>query len=317
MESRTLLEEGAERLKEAQLPSGGWGYHAAGQPFVEPTALGLLALAPFTSPTKWRGGDNAHAVAKALATLVSWQKPAGCFGATPEDPDPSWATAPALLALLAHGSAPQSEAAAKWLVGWRAPIESPSEDLRKEAAALLRTDVTIPGWPWQGGELFATVEPTALASIALRAWKGPGAAQRISDALRYFEDRACRAGGWNYGNPYFHDDALTPITLPTAKGLLAVVLCGKPRGDPLVSRASAALAHLLERNPSRKAHAWGAIAFAALGDRDRVAVHVELAVDSGDGRGPWGGTPDAIALALLALRASGHQAPACLTAQTA
>jgi hypothetical protein len=305
-----LLEQGIRKLAERSLPEGGFGYRANGQPFVEPTALALLALAPpgvaSVAPSELVTGT--------LATLLSWQRTAGFFGATPEDPDPSWATSPALLALLAHGQAAQATAAATWLAGWTTPSEPVSERARREFESILQIDVAIPAWPWQAGEFLGAVEPTALASIALRAWGGPGAAERIDAAMRYFEDRECKGGGWNYGNPYFKGDPLPPITLPTAKGLLAAALCGKSAAAPLTNRAVAVLTRHLENNPSRKAHAWGALAFAALDDRGHATQHAQAAVDPGDGHGAWGGSPDATALALLALRAARGDAPRCLSA---
>jgi len=95
-----LLQEGKQRLAEAALPAGAFGYHPGGQPFVEPTALALLALASArgASPSSSAGGAESS-----LHTLISWQKPAGFFGAMPDDPDPSWTTSLALLALLACG----------------------------------------------------------------------------------------------------------------------------------------------------------------------------------------------------------------------
>jgi hypothetical protein len=307
------LEEGFRRLEFVMLPSGGFGYHPGGDVFVEPTALALLAVAP----------DPAGSIAiaarptwtRSVDLLLSLQHAKGFFGAIADDTEPSWATSPALLALLAHERRVSAAAAGRWLSDWRAPEKPFKEEFRVQMRKLLRIDAGIGGWPWQAGEAFATVEPTAFAAIALRSWNGDGAQQRIDEARRYLGDRVCRDGGWNYGNPYFYDSVLSPITLPTAKGLLAVLLCGEPPGEALISRAVATLSRLLTSNPSRKAHAWGALAFAAFGDRVRAAEHAEMAVDPADGRGRWGGSPDATALTVLALRAAAGRAPLCLTVQ--
>jgi hypothetical protein len=119
--------------------------------------------------------------AKALETLLSSQKPGGCFGTAPEDPDPSYTTAPSLLALLAHGER-RADDAARWLVEWKSPSEPLTEEQRKQFETILRIDVTISGWPSQAGECFATVAPMALACIALRTWGRAGAAERIAAA---------------------------------------------------------------------------------------------------------------------------------------
>src|SRR3989442_298311 len=79
---------------------------------------------------------------KSLAAVLSWQKADGFFGTAPQDPDPSWATAPALLALVAHGQAAGAERAAHWLVRWRTPQDPPTEEQRKRAETLLRIDLT-------------------------------------------------------------------------------------------------------------------------------------------------------------------------------
>jgi hypothetical protein len=305
-----LLEGGRRRLEQARLIGGGWGYRPAGQLFVEPTALALLALAP-RHPSSALASNPA--VAPSLGALVSCQRAEGFFGTAPEDPDASWSTAPALMALVANGQDRNAMAAGEWLARWQVPEKTPTEAEREEVKRLLRIDLGLHGWPWQAGEGFATVEPTSLACIALRAWSRPVGARRIDEGLRYLADRACAGGGWNYGNPYFFDDELPPVTLPTAKGLLALLLCGESPRSPLIGRSKAALSRLLERNPSRKAHGWGALAFAALGDRSLASEHARAAVDSGDGRGPWGGGPDMNALALLALRAAEGTAPACLS----
>lgn len=296
------------------LPSGGFGYHPGGQLFVEPTALALLAVAPDSPGSAAMAGTSSSVWERALQTLMSLQKPEGFFGTTLGDPDPSWTTSPALLALLAHGRREPADAAGRWLVEWRAPEKPFTQEYRQQMRKLLRIDAAIGGWPWQSGEAFATVQPTALASVALRGWGGTGATDRIAEALRYFADRECHGGGWNYGNPYVYDGVLPAITLPTAKGLLAVLLCGESPRSPLAVRGAERLSRLLAENPSHKAHAWGALAFAALGDRARAAEHAGAAVDTADGRGGlWGGTPDATALTLLALRAAAGRAPLCLT----
>jgi hypothetical protein len=310
MADGAALEEGMRRLEQAALAGGGWGYHVGGQLFVEPTALALLAFAPRRPASH---PAPAPIVRQSLEALVACQRTDGFFGTNREDPDPSWSTAPALLALVAYGRSANAAPAGEWLARWQVPDRPPTEEARREVEKLLRIDLALPGWPWQAGEGFATVEPTSLAAIALRAWGGRSAAPRVEGALRYLADRACPSGGWNYGNPYFFADELPPVTLPTAKALLALLLCGESPGSALVARSAAALTRLLQSNPSRKAHAWGALVFAALGDRPRARVHADAAADSSDGRGPWGGGPDANALAVLAMRASSGEAPACLS----
>ncbi len=305
-----LLEEGRRRLEQSALREGGWGYHPGGEVFVEPTALGLLALAP-REPASGTSADAAP-IAGSLRVLLSCQHPEGSFGTAREDPEASWATAPALLALAAHGRADLATAAGRFLAAWQVPEKPPTQAERDEVRRLVRIDLALRGWPWQAGEAFGTVEPTSLACIALRAWGDATGRPRIAEGVRYLADRAGADGGWNYGNPYFYDDPLPAVTLPSVKALLAVALCGGESERPLLTRARAAVVRLLAENPSRKAHAWGAIALAAAGDGALAARHAEAAVDSGDGFGAWFGGPDVIALAVLAVRAASDDAPACL-----
>lgn len=303
MDVRELVEHGVRRLEEARLPSGAWGYHRGGQLFVIPTALALLALAP--SP-----GGSGH---PALDVLLAAQAPGGFFSALgPEDPEPHSSTSPAALALRAHGRDAAAARAERWLLRWQAPPAPLGKETLENSRAILRIDASLPGWPWFGDEAFATVEPSALACLALRASSEAGARDRIAATLRFLADRECRGGGWNYGNPYFHEDALPPITVPTAVATLAVLVCESPRPSVLAKRGLESLARLLAGNPSRRANAWGAVAFAAAGERERAEAHAGRAVDSGDGRGPWGEGPMETALALLALRAARGDAPRCL-----
>src|SRR5262249_26849152 len=140
---------------------------------------------------------------KSVKALLSCQRTTGYLGTNLEDPDPSWATAPALLALVAHGVWTSTAIAGEWLASWKAPDKAPSAELREAAMRIARIDLILHCWPWGAGDSFAMVEPTALACIALRAWGGRGAGQRIDEGLRYLRDRVCSGDGWNYGTPYF------------------------------------------------------------------------------------------------------------------
>src|SRR5262245_44310289 len=128
MTESTLLEEGRRRLEQAMLPEGGWGYHAGGQLFVEPKALALIALAP-NNP---RSTTSLEEVAgKSVKALLSCQRTTGYLDTNLEDPDPSWATAPALLALVAHGVWTSTAIAGEWLASWKAPDKAPSAEFRE------------------------------------------------------------------------------------------------------------------------------------------------------------------------------------------
>jgi len=95
-------------------------------------------------------------------------------------------------------------------------------------------DPTLPGWGWVPGTA-AWVEPTAFALLSLRRAGGSAALQ--GEAVALLEDRVCRGGGWNYGNPLAFDRALPPQPGPTAWAALAL-----PPGHPAAPPALRSLA---------------------------------------------------------------------------
>lgn len=303
------VREGRQRLEGTAAAPGGWGYVPGGPVFVEPTALALLALAPGLPPDPPSPLKGEGCLPRGLKRLLSCQSPAGCFGAFPEDPDPSWATSVALLALAAHGHQGNVRLAATWLAGLRAPKQGHDAASRQEIREVLHIDVALGGWPWFG-DTSAWVEPTALACLALTTAPVPGAAARVAEGLRYLQDRRIPGGGWNYGNPHAFGHDLYALPIPTAKAILALAGAGAAAAVP--GEALDQLEALLAQNPSRRAQAWGALALRAAGRQAAAEAAAARAVDSGDGRGPFGAGPDATALAVLALRSLGGEAPAGL-----
>jgi hypothetical protein len=298
------------------LPTGGWGYRKGGEFFVEPTALALLALAPRDPPQMPVSTEGDTPTTTGLRAMLACSRPDGWFGAFQTDPDPSWSTSPAILALWSQGHESTARQSARWLASWRPPQKPRTAEEDAKVKRVLKIDVSIQGWAWMGDEEFATVEPTALGAIALHAVGGSVGAERIAEAMRYFRDRQCVGGGWNYGNPHLFDADLPPICLPTVKALLSVALCG---GASLfaIEDSVATLTRLLEGSPSRKAHAWAGLAFAALDRTAPARSEAMRSVDSGDGAGPFAGGPDVTALSVLALRAALGEAPSCLSRRSA
>src|SRR5262249_32183648 len=159
--------------------------------FVEPTALALLALAPRDPPQASVSTAGDTPTATGLRALLACGRPEGWFGAFQTDPDPSWSTSPAVLALWSQGHESTARQCARGRAGGGPPRgRRPAEEDAK-VKQVLKIDVSIQGWAWMGSEEFATVEPTALATIALRAVGGSIGAERIAEAMRYFRDRQC------------------------------------------------------------------------------------------------------------------------------
>ncbi len=112
-------------------------------------------------------------------------------------------------------------------------------------------DNSLQGWSWID-QTFSWVEPTCWALLALKksgvarsadAARAAGinfdaARTRVSDGERLLADRACRAGGWNFGNAVVMDQDLRPYMPVTALGLLAMQ---DARGADVVNRALASL----------------------------------------------------------------------------
>src|SRR5690606_5725872 len=70
-----------------------------------------------------------------------------------------------------------------------------------EPSGVVRQNSRLQAWPWMDGT-FSWVEPTAYCLLAVkkRRQQGPLASIRVAEAEALLLDRACDAGGWNYGN---------------------------------------------------------------------------------------------------------------------
>jgi hypothetical protein len=285
------IKTGRGDLLRAASPGGGWGYQAGGMAFVEPTALALLALP--TGPEK--------TVSDALAMLHGCQHQDGSLGSFPGDPDPSWSTSLAVLALAHHGHQDPAQAGARWLTQNQAPSASASPETLQEIRRLLHINFQIPGWAWYGGTS-PWVEPTALACLALRILPSEESQKQITQGLAYLKDRRMpESSAWNYGNPYAFGKPLYPLPIPSAKALLALELCGPPLVPEERMSSVQTLVRLLRDNPSGKAHAWASLALSAL-DRPKLAqLFAERSLPSTEGPPLTKGGGDLLGLRILAM----------------
>jgi hypothetical protein len=207
------------RLLAAQQPDGGFGPLPGRVSRTEETALAALALA---------GARDADAAARrALGWLAEAQRADGSWPVGADVPEPSWASALAVLALVRlHGDDGSALAGARWLVAQEARRASWLARLIQthRSQRLIDQDPNLRGWPWTTGAS-SWVEPTAYALLALRSFapKLPrGARARIEEGERLVYDRMCPGGGWNYGNSVVLDEALEPYPDTTAIALLAL-----------------------------------------------------------------------------------------------
>src|SRR5262249_17391467 len=209
-----------DRLASQAHPDGGWGY-APGQPaHLEPTCLGLLALA---------GRPDAHrdVFDKARAALGCCAAGDGTYRLERAREEAGWPTALVLFSrcVLGADDADRAQAAAALLRLRGRPPQGDDGETHD-------IDLSLVGWPWADGN-FSWVEPTAWACLALRR-AGHGDHERVREGLRLLIDRTFDDGGINYGNRHILGKPLEPVPGPTALALLAL----QGRGDEPRVRAS-------------------------------------------------------------------------------
>jgi hypothetical protein len=238
-------------------PDGAWGYREGATPFVEPTALAVLALWARTR------GDNTSSSATTLTRqagswLVSAQQPDGSLGLSPEQPTPGWMTPYAILAWKALGvqEAPATRAV-EWLLGQKGRTLAQGDD----PEGIAGHDTPLVGWPWVA-DTHSWLEPTALAVLALGV-AGQGDHPRVREGLRLIRNRAVESGGWNYGNRAVFGHPLRAQPAPTGLALLALAT-----NDPRTPTVEGGLRYLQAVLPGVRAPAslgWGLLGLRAWG----------------------------------------------------
>jgi uncharacterized protein (DUF362 family) len=285
-----------DRLAGLASPDGGWGY-LPGQPaHLEPSCLAVLAL----SADRGRYGRQVEA---GLAAVEAHAQPDGSYRLGRGRPQAAWPTALVLFAKAGLGyPATALEPASERLLA----IEGRVLKADPEVADMQDIDVQLLGWPW-AEETFSWVEPTAWASLALRA-VGKGGHPRVQEGLRLLLDRAFDTGGVNYGNRFVLAKRTEPIPGPTALMLLALQ---GVKDEPRIDAAKGYLRVHGEQTTDLEHLAWIKLALAAhaddaatravlpkLDDRIRESAAAEIDPKTGLGAGPL-----RLALAALALDA--------------
>lgn len=189
-------------LLAARNPDGGWPYYAGKTSRLEPTAWALLALHAAGAPVT-------------MDPLLAWPRRDAWFLDRSSDVVNVCFNALAALTLAALApDAPTGAALAGALVSARG-VKLPQSPTNVQ-------DNALQGWAWIDGT-FSWVEPTAMAVLALKRHRRlSGAQARIEEGQRLLLDRACRVGGWNYGNANVLGRQLEPYTPPTALALMAL-----------------------------------------------------------------------------------------------
>src|SRR5688572_18239054 len=163
---------------------GGWGYYRQKKSRLEPTCWAVLALAS--------AGDHLAAG----DALYQWPARNGLL-LERAGGEPNHAFhALALLAL--HAAAVEHKTGNHALMEGMQRVKG----LAFKQSTINVQDISIQAWSWID-ETFSWVEPTAWCLLALKTCARVGYSVdsgRIRDAERLLVDRACRGGGWNYGN---------------------------------------------------------------------------------------------------------------------
>ena len=202
----------------ARNSDGGWAYRPGNRSRLEPTCWALLALA--------------HAAGQPpdVEVLRRWHDEDGWLVDVSGAPPNVAFNAVAALTLL---QAEPRSATAQRLLG--RIVRAKGDAIAQNP--FMRQDNSLQAWSWVGGT-FSWVEPTAWCLLLLKQCRarGPlsGADERILVAERMLADRACRAGGWNYGNANAFGQDLRPYVPTTALALLALQ---DRRGMPVVEKA--------------------------------------------------------------------------------
>jgi len=289
-EASPIVDRLRERLRRTASPAGGWAYYEARNSRIEPTCWALLATA---SP------DNS-AAAPHLAFLASLQQPDGL-----------------LIELAGEPPNFSHNGLAAWVLQQIGSTGGP--DVSRLIAGLTAAkgvkagndgspqDNSLQAWSWVP-DTFSWVEPTAWCVLALKKSRAhtPSAAidARIREAEAMLVNRACREGGWNYGNATILQQDLRPYVPTTALGLLAM---SDLSANEAVQRSLMLLESTQLTEPSAFALALTVLALRSLGRDTSIAQQaLEDAVARAEARGHL----HAIAMAACALSPTGAADPA-------
>ncbi len=224
----------------------GWGYSAGKATRLEPTCWALLAL------------DPGPAGPGAVDVLIKRRNQEGWFVDIPGAPiNYAFNALVALTLLRFPGQHDIARDTAVKLLDVRG--------LKFPQGKEMRQDNSLQAWSWIDGT-FSWVEPSALCLLLAKKLRadlpGPAVADRINIAERMLLDRACSAGGWNYGGSNVYGQELFPYVSTTALGLIAM----QDRGaDAIVRHALEWLRKEAVSEQSAQSMALASIALAVYG----------------------------------------------------
>lgn len=230
-----------EKLLAHRNPDGGWGYSPGKASRIEPTCWALLAIS--------RAANQQIEV----EVLRRWPRQNGWLVDVAGAPVNYAFNALAALAQLPHPKGrDESVRIATQLLDIRGVAFAQNKEIRQ--------DNSLQAWPWIDST-FSWVEPTSLCLLLVKklrsALPSAPAADRIAIGERMLIDRACQAGGWNYGGSNVYGQELFAYVPTTALALLA--LQDRPK-EPAVAKALGWLQTDAQSEPSAHALALALIA---------------------------------------------------------
>ena len=205
-------------LLAARGKDGGWGYGSGKKSRIEPTCWALLALGQ--SDTQMPNAD----------VLRRWAREDGWLVDVAGAPLNNAFNAIAALTFL---ESPLAVSLAEPLIVRLVA----SEGVPLPPTDAIAQDGSLQAWSWIDGTA-SWVEPTAWCVLLLKRWRAKRAVAHFDDRISVGEqmlfDRACRVGGWNYGNSRVYGQDLWPYVTTTALALLAL---RDRRDHPVVQRS--------------------------------------------------------------------------------
>jgi hypothetical protein len=272
-----------------QHADGGWGYTAEAHSYPEPTCYSLLALAD--------APDKTPREISALSWFTTHLAPSGALALEADQTDPdNWGT------ILAFFTLRRLKLGADLADGYlRHLLRARGNLLDVETSKQLKLDGSLRTWSWVLGTA-SWVEPTAYALIALKA-HGLREHERVKEGEAFLFDRACYAGGWNYGNKEVLGVPLEAMPTVTAYALLA--LQDLDHHHAIIQKSLAYLESELAERQSSLTLALGTLCFDLYRRPTDKLLSGLLARQEDDGS--WRGNAHLTALAALALKAAAEQ----------
>jgi hypothetical protein len=193
-------------LQRARNADGGWPYHPGKRSRIEPTCWALLAL------------SQANPQPPSLDVLDRWPRhDSWLIDLAGAPPNHAFNAIAALTLLQSASTGTLAETIVRLLIASKGVTLPPDPAIRQ--------DSSLQAWSWVDGT-FSWVEPTAWCVLLLkqRLARGPypDAVDRVRVGEQVLNDRACRGGGWNYGNANVYGQDLVPYVPTTALALLAL-----------------------------------------------------------------------------------------------